>query len=368
MISYVDLSRYVKEIFSDLEGYDKLSEILYGLIRSRSLRISMISRGMRGSYHRNYKLVQRFMRGKDIRELLFRFFDSGSKIVIGDATEIERPEADKTRYVGGLKDKRKGFLLLNLATPYNGRAIPFWSMIFSSKTLSDDLTSRNLEYENSFRQVKGLIGDRPLVFDRELSSEGFLKFLLDEKINFIIRLNLESRVKLYCDRGEGRLDDIGDELRYLKEGQTKRFQEALYKGKIKVNIIATRLLGRRRPLAVMTNLEDIDQALKLYKMRMKIEQSFKDGKDKLGLDKIMSQKRENAQKMISLLLILFCILLLVGEQARSKLKKEDRFRYSGVFITLFLWDSISDGIKRFAIITALTIMRHFRFNYVRTPV
>ena len=58
----------------------------------------------------------------DIKELPFRFFDSDSEIVIGDVTEKERPEADKTKYVGG-------------------RAIPFWSVLFSSKTLSDDLTS-----------------------------------------------------------------------------------------------------------------------------------------------------------------------------------------------------------------------------------
>ena len=46
MVSYGDLSRYVKEIFSDLEGYEKLSEILHGLSRSRSLRIGMISHSM----------------------------------------------------------------------------------------------------------------------------------------------------------------------------------------------------------------------------------------------------------------------------------------------------------------------------------
>ena len=141
-------------------------------------------------------MVQRFIREMDLRNLLFRFFDSDSEIVIGDVTEIERPEAAKTRYVGGLKGKRKGFLLLNLATPYGGRAIPFWIILFSSKTLSDDLTSRNLEYEDSFKEVKDLIGDKPLVFDRELSSEGFLKFLSKPVLNWPLALRHP------CDRLE----------------------------------------------------------------------------------------------------------------------------------------------------------------------
>lgn len=368
MIKYEDFRVYVKEMFSDLGSHEKLGEILYGLCRSRSLRISGISHNIGGSYHRNYKMIQRFMREIDLRDLLLRFFNSDSEIVIGDTTEIERPEAEKTEYVGELKNRRRGFLLLNLATPYHGRAIPFWNMVFSSRTLSYDLTSRNLEYEDSFREVKDLIGERPIVFDRELSSEEFVRFLLNEKIHFVIRLNLESRVKLLCDKGDGKLVDISSDLRYLEEGQIKQFHGVLYKGKIKVNVIAIRLPGYKKSLAVMTDIEDIDKARRFYKMRMKIDQSFKDEKDKLGLKKIMSKKRDNAQKMTYLLLILFSILLLLGEQARSKLSKHDRFRYSGVFVALFKWDKISPDIKNSALAETLNIMRLLKFTYVRTPV
>ncbi len=130
--------------------------------------------------------------------------------------------------------------------------------------------------------------------------------------------------------------DISDELRWLKEGEEKKFVGVLYKGKIKVNIIAISSVGHRTPLVVMTSMQDLDKELSFYKKRMKMDQSFKDGKDKLGLRKIISKKRINAEKMISLLLILFCIPLL--------------------------------GVREFALIKALTIMKHFRFSYVRTPV
>jgi hypothetical protein len=49
-----------------------------------------------------------------------------AEFVIGAPTEIERPHAWKTEYVGKLKDgKTRGFWSLILATPYRGRAIPY---------------------------------------------------------------------------------------------------------------------------------------------------------------------------------------------------------------------------------------------------
>ncbi|MEM4203125.1 MAG: hypothetical protein QXS54_03550 [Candidatus Methanomethylicaceae archaeon] len=57
--------------------------------------------------------------------MLWRLFCEQAEYVMGDPTEIERPQALKTAYVGTLKDgKTKGFWILLLATPYRGRAIP----------------------------------------------------------------------------------------------------------------------------------------------------------------------------------------------------------------------------------------------------
>jgi hypothetical protein len=50
---------------------------------------------------------------------------------------------------------------------------------------------------------------------------------------------------------------------------------------------------------------------------MKIEQSFKDLKDLLGMTKLMYKKQEHMEKMIALLLIVFSIGLLVGENLRD---------------------------------------------------
>ena len=90
--------------------------------------------------------------------------------MIGDPTEIERPNANKTKYVGTLKDgQTKGFCVLTLATPVRGRAIPFHFLTYSSRTFEDQISSRNLEHFKAIQEIKTLIGRRPIVFDREFS-------------------------------------------------------------------------------------------------------------------------------------------------------------------------------------------------------
>jgi hypothetical protein len=59
--------------------------------------------------------------------------------MLGDPTEIERPQAWKTEYIGTLKDgKTKGFWAMVLATPYHGRAIPCGLVTYSSKTIAQN--------------------------------------------------------------------------------------------------------------------------------------------------------------------------------------------------------------------------------------
>ena len=78
---------------------------------------------MPGREAANYKMIQRFLGQVDLKRALLRLFQADAPFVIGDPTEMPRPQARKTSYVGTLKDgKTRGFWLLLLATPYRGRA------------------------------------------------------------------------------------------------------------------------------------------------------------------------------------------------------------------------------------------------------
>ena len=85
--------------------------------------LSDIANAMDGNYDANYKAIQRFIEDDKPGEAMHRLYNEDCDHVLGDPTDIERPQAVKTDYVGKLKNGKLGFTILFLATPYVGRAI-----------------------------------------------------------------------------------------------------------------------------------------------------------------------------------------------------------------------------------------------------
>jgi hypothetical protein len=85
-------------------------------------------------------MIQRFLRQADPKAALLRLFQADAPFVIGDPTEMPRPQARKTSYVGTLKDgTTRGFWLLLLATPYRPKACAFstpesWALLLNSSS------------------------------------------------------------------------------------------------------------------------------------------------------------------------------------------------------------------------------------------
>ena len=68
---------------------------------------------------------------------------------------------------------------------------------------------------------------------------------------------------------------------------------------------------------------------------MKIDESFRDMKDILGIKKIMNKKQENMEKMIALLMLAYVIDFLVGEEIRDRSYTGNKWKnYSGLFVLL----------------------------------
>lgn len=311
MLEFINTSQFMQFLFDREDVADKAGQIIEAILESRSPRLSDISHRMRANPSANYKMIQRFLEQVDPREAVIRLFQEEAPFVIGDPTEIARPQAKKTRYVGTLKDgKTKGFWLLMLATPFRGRAIPCGFVTYSSRTIAEDVTSRNQEHDRAFQSVKYLVGERPLVLDREFSYLGLLEKLVAEEVNFVIRLNMGSHPPVFTN-DEGRRVELT-----VAPGETAVYHQIYYRGQVLVSVIGTWKKGFRKPLWVMTNLAP-EEGLEIYRARMKIEESFRDLKSLLHLDKVVNKTQSNMEKMVALVLIAYAIGLLVGESIRD---------------------------------------------------
>jgi len=108
----------------------------------------------------NARGIFRFLRWAEPAIALNRLHHDEAPFILMNVMEIQRPQAKRTEYVGRLKDgKTRGFDLLILATPYRGRAIPFHCISYSSRTISQESSSRNLEYRRVLREALPMLRD-----------------------------------------------------------------------------------------------------------------------------------------------------------------------------------------------------------------
>ena len=194
-----NIKRFTEQCF-DRES-EQAARIIKGVLDARSPRLSDISNAMEGNEDANYKAIQRFIGDDKPKEALHRLYNEESEYVLGDPTDIERPQAGKTDYVGKLKSKKLGFIIMFLATPYRGRAIPFSFITYSSKTINAEMSSRNMKHIKCISELKELLGDKILVLDREFSYELMFEEIAQSDIEFAIRLNTGNKPTLRDEEG-----------------------------------------------------------------------------------------------------------------------------------------------------------------------
>ena len=338
---------------------------------------------MPGGYAASYKRIQRFLNKNEPQEALRLLFNEEAGYVIGDPTEIERPHAKKTGYVGTLKDgQTKGFWMLTLATPLRGRAIPFHFLTYSSQTFEDQPSSRNLEHFKAIQDIQQMIGSRPIIFDREFSYCQLLKNLVEAKVHFVIRLNMGSHPpNFYYDADQKRQLRLA--IAPINKPQV--YRQVYYKGEVRLNVVGIWRYGFKDPIWIMTNM-DPEEGLILYDKRMKIEICFRDLKSLLHMDKIMNKSQTLLNKMLAMVLLTYAVSLIVGEAIRDVQyaqvspndlnllsvpdidKRSHWFLFSGPFLLLKNRYHLDGATLRKIVSAALLIFSHLVFANVRTLV
>lgn len=379
----IRISEFAKELFPDQKTAVQASQILQGIIERCSPRLSDISAGMPGSEAASYKRIQRFLQENEPQETLKLLFNEEADFVIGDPTEIERPHAEKTAYVGTLKDgQTKGFWMLTLATPLRGRAIPFHFVTYSSRTIEDQPSSRNLEHFKAIQGVKQLIGSRPIVFDREFSYCELLKSLVASEVKFVIRLKMGANPpRFYYD--EEKKERL--QLLIAPINKARIYRQVYYMGEVCLNVIGIWRYGFNEPMWIITNMEP-EEGLALYEKRMKIEICFRDLKSLLHIDKVMNKSQVYLNKMLAMVMLAYAVCLLVGEAIRDvqyaqvspddlnllKMPEVDKgsrwYLFSGPFLLIQQRFRLDRQTLRKIVAIALSIFSHLVFANVRTLV
>lgn len=318
MLQSIPFANFAQLLFDSKEVARQAAVILKAILDAQSPRLSEIAQKMPGTPVANYKQLQRFLAATDPKTILWRLFQTDAPFVIGDPTEIPRPQAKHTSYVGVLQDgQTKGFWLLTLATPFRGRALPFHFVTYSSQTLATEVRSRNLEHLSALAAIKDLLGEKPLVFDRDFSYLELLEQLTAERVHFVIRLNLRSHPPHLTDANHQTI------TLQIAPGETEAYHQLYYKDRVPINVIGVWKKGLSEPLWVMTDLKP-EHALDIYYQRMKIEESFRDLKSLLHLDKLMNKKSEQMEKVVALVLLAYSLGMLIGEGVRDAVFGERR--------------------------------------------
>ena len=80
-------------------------------------------------------------------------------------------------------------------------------------------------------EIKDLVGETPLIFDREFSAQRWLKALEEAGCEWVVRLNTKSKVKLKDAEGE-------EVPLFVGEGEREQMEGVYYRGEVKVNVAA----------------------------------------------------------------------------------------------------------------------------------
>ncbi|WP_135257368.1 transposase [Thermus caldilimi] len=290
---------------------EKVARLLWAILASGSARKSDWARAYRqeATEEANYKAIDRLLPLLEPQRYLLRLLDPKTPFLLVDPTEVPRPQAKRTPYVGRLSDgKTLGFWAVVLAQPYEGRAVP----VYVGSYWEGKPEGRNRTWEDWVEAVREYVEEGTVwVFDREFSFAGWLEALERAGVRYAVRLNLGTRPRLEW-RGE-RL------VPWVDRGREVRYEGVRYRGEVEVNLVGVWREGMREALWVMGNLPP-EELLGVYEERMKIEEGFRDLKGHMGFAGVMSKGWEAMEKTLALVALAYGVGLLVGEEARRRLK------------------------------------------------
>jgi hypothetical protein len=242
------------------------------VIRRRCTR-SALARALPATCHVRYRLKR-----------LWRFMDNPRlKLLPGwDALAQEAAVLHPEGWLPMLLDEtgiRDHATLLSAAVPYQGRALPIACLAFSPSLIKRSLWA--LREGLIWRLYQALAEDRDrmvVVADRGFAASHFFRWLRRAKVHFVVRV--PAKVYVQWPGFKALLSQIE-----LKPGCFAFWPGVRYgPKKAHLNLLVVWRRDCKEPWLLASSLDDPKQILRLYRLRMRIEAFFKDGKEHFHLE------------------------------------------------------------------------------------
>jgi len=273
------------------------------LVRRRRLTLCGIARGLDSTtrvLHR-VKRIWRFLsnRAVDPREVVGAL----ARIAFGLRAEGWVPIIlDET----GLKDRA---MLLGAGTWYRGRALPLALYAYQYGKIKKSLWAYR---EGLLRVIRESLSDSQrsrllLIADRGYAASAFFRRLVKEQIAFAIRV--PRRVLFSMAHQQYRLEFLAAELNH---GDCYFLTDVRYgPAKAKLNLLLWWEPEQPEPWLIATTLSSAEETKRYYRLRMGIEEMFKDLKHTFALESCQCRSTDRITRLGLFALVSFWALALL---------------------------------------------------------
>jgi hypothetical protein len=273
----------------------QLFKFVTGLLPSwRKTRRKVLTLGVQGLVGRRRLTLTALARGMDSRcriihrvKRLWRFVNN-TAVDPRDAVSALAVQAFRLRSSGwvpvvldetGLEDRA---MLLGAAVPYRGRALPLALYAFQPQLIKRSLwvlregllavIRQALPPEDQARML--------VIADRGFAASHFFRRLLSARMAFVIRV--PRRVLIHLSHSHHSLETLAADL---QPGDSVFLREVAYGPlRARLNLLLWWEVSQPEPWLLATTLDSAVAARRYYRLRMGIEELFKDLKGRFGLE------------------------------------------------------------------------------------
>ena len=301
------LKRALKQVPDAFSCYqvDLICRLMGALIQTRSVNLKRLAAALSGSAQidSHYRRLQRFF-SSDLSPQVFtqliaqRLVRPGKPLFLTlDRTHWRYGQTHQNLLCLGLLHKRVSIPLETCSLGKAGN---------SSTRERKQLLKKALSYLP--------IAQCCLLADREFISREWFQFLLRQRLDFVIRLRSNHWIK----KTNGDHMHLEYSTRRQKKNTTRIYANALLYGRVHLHIVCHRPAQGTR-LFLVTNRDDVHQAVTLYKQRWSIETAFGFLKSKgFDLETTRLMQPERMQRLMGVLSLCLLWGLLVGDHLQQR--------------------------------------------------